>query len=501
MLVGRVEPRGQDRPGWRGARRRATPGVGHGRPAGRVVDHAGGGADHVRARRGERVEQVRGLARVHRVDALAVAQLADGRARSPPRCRRRSRATPSRAAPRGARPTVVLPAPIRPGDHDVRRRLLIAHRVAAYTRAMGPPPPIAPPAVIGILGGGQLGRMLGGAARAMGYRVAVLDPDPDCPAAAVADRVVVGVVRRRRGGAAAGRAAAPSSRTSWSTSPPRSSRPLEAVVPVRPGPRAAAGHPGPAGRAAVRRGAGHRGRAVARGPVRGGRPRRGRRARPAAPAQAADRRLRRARPAPDRDAGRARRRLGAARPAGRRRRCSPSASSTSRPSCRSSSRARLDGAAATFPIARNVHDAGILVESVAPAPIARRRRRLRPARSARTLAAAMDLCGTLTVELFLLPRRLAGRQRAGAARPQLAATGRSRAPRPRSSSSTSARSAGSGSARPAALGAGRDGQPPGRGPRRAGPAARASPRRSPTRPSTSTCTTSARSSNAARWAT
>ena len=49
------------------------------------------------------------------------------------------------------------------------------------------PRPIAPPATIGILGGGQLGRMLGFAARAMGYRIAVLDPDPDCPAAAVAD--------------------------------------------------------------------------------------------------------------------------------------------------------------------------------------------------------------------------------------------------------------------------------------------------------------------------
>ena len=54
------------------------------------------------------------------------------------------------------------------------------------------PPPIEPPAVIGILGGGQLGRMLGSAARAMGYRVAILDPDPDCPAAAGADRGVIG---------------------------------------------------------------------------------------------------------------------------------------------------------------------------------------------------------------------------------------------------------------------------------------------------------------------
>ncbi len=53
-------------------------------------------------------------------------------------------------------------------------------------------PPIAPGSTIGILGGGQLGRMLGFAARALGYRIAILDPDPDCPAAAIADRLVVG---------------------------------------------------------------------------------------------------------------------------------------------------------------------------------------------------------------------------------------------------------------------------------------------------------------------
>ena len=54
------------------------------------------------------------------------------------------------------------------------------------------PPPILPPGTIGILGGGQLGRMLALAARAMGYRIAIQDPDPDCPAAAVADRVILG---------------------------------------------------------------------------------------------------------------------------------------------------------------------------------------------------------------------------------------------------------------------------------------------------------------------
>ncbi|MEO6463028.1 MAG: hypothetical protein ABIP29_08115, partial [Candidatus Eisenbacteria bacterium] len=50
--------------------------------------------------------------------------------------------------------------------------------------------PILPAAVIGILGGGQLGRMTALAARAMGYRVHVLDPDPDCAAAPVVDRVI-----------------------------------------------------------------------------------------------------------------------------------------------------------------------------------------------------------------------------------------------------------------------------------------------------------------------
>jgi 5-(carboxyamino)imidazole ribonucleotide synthase len=53
-------------------------------------------------------------------------------------------------------------------------------------------PPILPSATIGILGGGQLGRMLGLAARELGYRIVVLDPDPSCPAAAIADEVVVG---------------------------------------------------------------------------------------------------------------------------------------------------------------------------------------------------------------------------------------------------------------------------------------------------------------------
>ena len=52
------------------------------------------------------------------------------------------------------------------------------------------PSPILPGATIGFLGGGQLGRMTAFAARAMGYDVQVLDPDPDCASRAVASRTI-----------------------------------------------------------------------------------------------------------------------------------------------------------------------------------------------------------------------------------------------------------------------------------------------------------------------
>ena len=52
---------------------------------------------------------------------------------------------------------------------------------------MSAPPVILPGATIGILGGGQLGRMTAMAARSFGYRVQVMDPDPSCPASFVVD--------------------------------------------------------------------------------------------------------------------------------------------------------------------------------------------------------------------------------------------------------------------------------------------------------------------------
>ena len=49
---------------------------------------------------------------------------------------------------------------------------------------------ILPGSTIGVVGGGQLGRMFALRARVMGYRVVVLEPDPRSPAGAVADHQI-----------------------------------------------------------------------------------------------------------------------------------------------------------------------------------------------------------------------------------------------------------------------------------------------------------------------
>lgn len=50
---------------------------------------------------------------------------------------------------------------------------------------------ILPGQTIGIIGGGQLGRMMALSARAMGYRIAVIDPNEDSPCCQVADFKIV----------------------------------------------------------------------------------------------------------------------------------------------------------------------------------------------------------------------------------------------------------------------------------------------------------------------
>ncbi len=51
---------------------------------------------------------------------------------------------------------------------------------------------VLPGGLIAILGGGQLGRMTAIAARTMGYRVRVMDPEATCPASFVVDETIVG---------------------------------------------------------------------------------------------------------------------------------------------------------------------------------------------------------------------------------------------------------------------------------------------------------------------
>jgi 5-(carboxyamino)imidazole ribonucleotide synthase len=261
------------------------------------------------------------------------------------------------------------------------------------------PSPIAPPAVIGILGGGQLGRMLGMAARAMGYRVAILDPDPDCPAAAVADEVIVGSYEDVE---AAVRLAGRSDVVTYELEhvPAAVVEAVAALVPVRPG------H-GPLvvtqDRLAERRfveGAGiavapwREVRSVAEGiagadelglPLRlklpiGGYDGRGQlRIVELRELEDAWERL-------DRPAGTP---LLAERELDFEVELSVVVARV------------FDGTCAAFPIARNRHDQGILVESVTPAPIPIDVAERATAIGA-TRAAAMDLCGTLTAELFLL---------------------------------------------------------------------------------------------------
>jgi len=59
------------------------------------------------------------------------------------------------------------------------------------SEAVSVPAALVPGQTIGILGGGQLGRMLAIAAARLGLRVHTFDPDPGCPAADVSKRLTV----------------------------------------------------------------------------------------------------------------------------------------------------------------------------------------------------------------------------------------------------------------------------------------------------------------------
>ncbi len=272
---------------------------------------------------------------------------------------------------------------------DVQRRLGFA------------PKAIEPPATIGILGGGQLGRMLAQAARAMGYRIAVLDPDPDCPAAALADEMVIGTYDDV---GAALRLAERSAVVTYELEHVAAAviDAIDGSRPVRPGryPLVVTQD-----RLAERRFIVEAGIEVA--PYREVCTTDELREAVAPDALGLPIRLKAATGGYD---GRGQVRItsldeidGAlaalGRPAG-----TPTLAEAELDFELELSvvvARGIDGVVATFPIARNVHDAGILVESVAPAPIpddvARRATVI-----GQRLAVGMGLAGTLTAELFLL---------------------------------------------------------------------------------------------------
>jgi 5-(carboxyamino)imidazole ribonucleotide synthase len=98
---------------------------------------------------------------------------------------------------------------------------------------------IQPGATLGLLGGGQLGRMFVLAARALGYRVTVLDPDVDSPAAQVADRHLAAAYDDESALEQLARECAAVT-TEFENVPATSLEFLAARVPVRPGARAVA---------------------------------------------------------------------------------------------------------------------------------------------------------------------------------------------------------------------------------------------------------------------
>ncbi len=263
------------------------------------------------------------------------------------------------------------------------------------------PRAILPPATIGILGGGQLGRMLGFAARAMGYRLAILDPDPDCPAAAVADRVVIGTYDDV---GAALRLADISDVVTYELEHVAAEvvEAVDAVVPVRPGRRPLVVTQD---RLAERRFVESAGVAVA--PWREVRTTEELRSAAASDALGLPLRLKvpiggydgrgQIRLTDPADLGDALARLGRAP-------SSPVLAERELDFVAELSiivTRGLDGSETTFPIARNHHEGGVLRESVAPAPfepaVALAAREI-----GRRLATEMDLVGTLTAELFLL---------------------------------------------------------------------------------------------------
>ena len=102
------------------------------------------------------------------------------------------------------------PVPQVPGAARAAGRLAAGphRRGAAGPGARHEARTVLPGGTIGILGGGQLGRMMALAARTLGYQVQALDPDPACPARFVVDQCYTADFGRRGGRGPSSRARA-----------------------------------------------------------------------------------------------------------------------------------------------------------------------------------------------------------------------------------------------------------------------------------------------------
>jgi 5-(carboxyamino)imidazole ribonucleotide synthase len=98
---------------------------------------------------------------------------------------------------------------------------------------------ILPEATLGVLGGGQLGRMFTVAARTMGYRVVVLDPDKHSPAAELANKHICAAFNDRSALEKMGRVCAAIT-TEFENVDANSMEYLSQFCPVRPSAKAVA---------------------------------------------------------------------------------------------------------------------------------------------------------------------------------------------------------------------------------------------------------------------
>lgn len=96
---------------------------------------------------------------------------------------------------------------------------------------------LPPGSVIGILGGGQLGRMLAMGTARLGYKVHIFDPDAGAPASQVANRHVIADYGDQAALQAFARDCAVVT-YEFENVPVEAARLIEALAPVRPGPKA-----------------------------------------------------------------------------------------------------------------------------------------------------------------------------------------------------------------------------------------------------------------------